>query len=317
MEYTELGKTNLKISRIGMGCWQAAGWSSSDDNKFIKTVHAALSNGITLFDTSPLYGNGHSEKLLSRALEGERENVTIATKFFVKQNKIQAIRNALENSLQSLNTDYIDLYQHHWPTSALPLGDVIDMLETLRREGKIRAIGVSNWMEPEWEEFSNYEKIDSLQPCYNLLWRSIEKNVLPLCKTNKISILPYSPLCQGILAGKYRDPNEFPKDVRAQNIYFNDKKLQELSEVIKKLNELASKYNKTLAQISLRWLLQKEGVTAPLVGMSSPEYVKNNILLFDWELEKNELTELDQLTNSFSENLSAHDTLWNWHPKKQ
>ena len=316
MKYTKLGRSDFEISRIGMGCWQAAGWSSSDDSEFIKTVRSALSSGITLFDTSPLYGNGHSETLLNKALESERSKVIIATKFFLKKRNLQEIRNSLEQSLRRLKTDYIDLYQHHWPTSKLPLDDIIGMLETLKNEGKIRAIGVCNWMEPEWEEFTNYQVIDSLQPCYSLLWRNIEKKVLGICVDNDINVLPYSPLCQGILTGKFRSPEEFPKDVRAQNVCLSKERFPKVLVALSLLDKLSKKYNKSLSQISLKWILKQAENISPLVGMSRPGQVQPNVDLFDWELADSDIELLSENTKSLSENLDAHDTLWSWHPKK-
>jgi len=214
MERTPLERTGIEVSRLCIGCMQASGWASSDEVRFVRTVRHALDMGLNFLDTAAAYGDGYSEELVSKAIAGRRDQVVIASKFNFNQSHPNGVRLSLEQSLRRLRTDYIDLFQQHWPSPHVPLADTIGELERLKKEGKIRAIGVANWMEPEWDELGDPYRVDSLQPAYNLLWRSIETNVLPLCRRYNIAVIPYSPLCQGLLAGRFKSLAGIPNDLR-------------------------------------------------------------------------------------------------------
>ena len=315
MEYQVIPKSELEVSRICYGSWQASGWEKSDDSSFTKCVHRALDAGVNFFDTAESYGKGHAEALLGKTLKHIRHQVVIASKFSFKNSTPEKIRASIEGSLRRLQTDYIDLYQHHWPAKNAPLADIIETLSLLKEEGKLRAIGVSNWMEPEWEEFQDFEKVSSLQPCYNLLWRSVEQTVLPLCRKNNIAILAYSPLAQGILAGRFQDVKTLPPDPRRQNVLLQPNLSPKISEFIGEMRGIALKYNRSLSQIALRWLLDQPGVTAVVVGATGSEQITENIGASGWSLDPSDLNTLSELTISFSEELKPHDTLWGWHPK--
>lgn len=316
MEYTTLGKSGISVSRVCLGTWQASGWSTSDDAKFITTVKSAVDAGINFIDTAELYGNGHSESLIGKALKGDRSEVVLATKFSHKNTAPAKLRRSLEDSLRRLGTDYIDLYQYHWPSPTTPLAETIEQMIQLKEEGKIRAIGVSNWMEPEWSELSDYKAIDSLQPCYSLLWRSIEKEVLPLCVKHSISVLPYSPLCQGILAGKFKNAESVPKDPRSHNVILKTERFKAVSKFLDLLSDIEKKTGKSMSQLALRWLLQRNGVTSLIVGASTPEQISHNCDIFSWELSAENFNLLDQASAPLSADLKPHDTLWNWHSRK-
>ncbi len=308
METSSLGKSGINVTRLCIGTWQASGWATSDSNTFLRTIDFALGEGLNFIDTAEAYGAGHSEQLVGRAIKGKRDSLIIATKFNHTHSPPAKLRKSLISSLRRLGTEYIDLYQQHWPPKKPPLDETLLELEKLKKEGKIRAIGVSNWMEPEWEEVQSHSLIDSLQPCYSLLWRNIEQNVLPMCIKESIAVLPYSPLCQGLLARKMTTT---PEDHRKKNVAFQ-KPLDELYQLLKQLSE---KYSRTYAQISLRWLLDQDGVTAPIVGASTPEQMRENLGVFGWELSKEDKDSLSLLTQTFSSELTPHDTLWGWHPK--
>ncbi|RME60100.1 MAG: aldo/keto reductase [Candidatus Dadabacteria bacterium] len=310
-----LGKSGIKVSRLCFGCWQASKhWSTFKEELFIEAVHCAVDNGINFFDTALAYGQGFSEQVLAKALKGRRDKVVIADKFPYNRASPKEIRKSLEESLRNLNTDYIDLYQQHWPSPTVPLDDSIGELLRLKEEGKIRAVGVSNFMEPEWEKVSKVSQIDTLQPCYNLLWRSIEKWVLPFCIKEKISVIPYSPLCQGLLTYKYRSFNDVPPDVRERNIFFSKERFLEVLRFLNILEEVARKYNRTCGQVALRWLIEQKGVLAPIVGMTKKEQVLENLAVFNFKLAKEDLELLSEKSCGFSENVGPWDTLWNWHP---
>jgi len=315
MEKTTLGRTDIEVSRLCVGCWQAAGWASSDDERFVKTVQHAIDKGLNFLDTAEGYGRGHSEELVGKAIAGQRDKVVLATKFSPGASRPADVRQHLEDSLQRLGTDYIDLFQQHWPPPDIPLSDTIGELEKLKEEGKIRAIGVSNWLEPEWEEIDDPSRVDCLQPCHNLLWRSIEKTVLPLCIEHNIAVITYSSICQGVLAGRFKNREDIPDDPRASNYRLQPERFDETLEVVHALEEVAAKYDKTPAQTALRWLLDQGGITAPIIGASRPEQVDDNLGALDWSLEADDWTHLSDLTKPLSEHLGPLDTMWNWHPK--
>ncbi len=315
VETTVLGRTGIEVSRICVGCWQAAGWATSDDERFITTVRHALDSGLNFLDTAVAYGGGHSEELVGKAIAGRREHVVVATKFSPHASRPEHVRRSLDAALTRIGTDYIDLFQQHWPPVDLPLADTIGELERLKEEGKIRAIGVSNWMEPEWDEFDDPSRVDCLQPNHSLLWRFIEKSVLPLCKKHDIAVIPYSPLCQGILAGRFKSLDDIPNDPRKENRRLRPDEFPRVLEVVGTLGEVADKYGKTMAQTAIRWLLDQDGVTAPIVGASRPEQVDQNLGAFGWHLEPEDWRRLADASLPLSIDLKPHDTLWGWHPK--
>ncbi len=311
-----LGQTDIRISRLCFGGWQASGWSSSNDLSFKKTLAHALDSGINFIDTAEAYGDGHSETLIGQVVRGrDRKSLVIASKFSHSHSEPALIRKSLDSSLSRLQTDYLDLYQQHWPPRRPPLVDAVVELERLKAEGKIRAIGVSNWMDPEWREIDNPGRIDSLQPCYSLLWRSIEPQVLPLCIRHSIAVLPYSPLCQGLLTGRFSREEDIPKDFRSKNRLFSASSLAALQSFLGTLSRLSHEYGRPMGAIALRWLLDQNGVTAAVVGASSPQQVDENLKALSWHMEPQHLTLLSESSLPFSAHLRPHDTLWNWHPR--
>ncbi|NOZ21506.1 MAG: aldo/keto reductase [Planctomycetes bacterium] len=285
METTTLGRTGIEVSRLCIGCWQAAGWASSDDERFVKTVQYAIDQGLNFLDTAEGYGRGHSEDLVGKAIAGRRDQVVVATKFSPGASRPEDVRKHLETSLQRLGTDYIDLFQQHWPPPDIPLADTIGEMEKLKEEGKIRAIGVSNWLDPEWEELDDPSRVDCLQPCHNLLWRSIEPKVLPLCIEHNIAVITYSSICQGVLAGRFKKLEDVPDDPRGSNLRLQPENFEDTLKVVNAVEEIAAKYDKTAAQTALRWLLDQKGITAPIIGASRPEQVDDNLGALGWKLD--------------------------------
>lgn len=313
METTKLGRTDIDVSRLCIGCWQAAGWATSDSERFIRTVRHALDQGLNVLDTAAAYGAGHSEVLVGKAVAGRRDEVVIATKFSSQSSRPEDIRRELNASLKRLNTDYIDLYQQHWPAKDVPLDDTIGELERLKQAGMIRAVGVSNWMPPQWQQLDDPRRIDCLQPCYNLLFRTIEPNVLPLCRKHGIAVIPYSSLCQGMLTGRFKRVEDIPNDPgdpRRRNRRFRHNGFSQALTVVNVLEHIAAKYDKTPAQTALRWLLDQDGVTAPIVGASDPEQVDANLGAFGWRLDPADHRQLAEVSWPLSAALDPTDTLW-------
>jgi len=212
MQKRYLGQTNIEITPLLVGTWQAGKkmWAGIEDEESIKAIRAAFEAGITTVDTAEIYGEGHSELIVAQALADVREQVIYATKVFANHLKYEQVIAACHRSLKNLQTDYIDLYQIHWPsgswnTEIVPISETMAALNYLKAQGKIRAIGVSNFSRSQLEEASQYGRIESIQPPYSLFWRSVEKEIMPYCIENNISILAYSPLAQGLLTGKFRN----------------------------------------------------------------------------------------------------------------
>ena len=207
METTTLGTSDIVVSRVALGCWPFAGgdvWGEQNDDDSIATAHAALDAGINFFDTAEGYGAGRSEQVLGRALVDRRDKAVIATKVSPNHLAPDDLIEACERSLRYLQTDYIDLYQIHWPNHDLPLSDAVEALQKLKQQGKIRAIGVSNFGVQDLSEMIALSECVTNQMPYNLLWRGIEEAVLPLCLENGVGILTYSTLAQGLLTGPLR-----------------------------------------------------------------------------------------------------------------
>ena len=213
MQRRQLGNTSLKVSPIGVGFWGIVGgdyWGAQEESDTINTVRAALDAGINFFDTAEGYGDGYSEEMLGRALKGRRSEAIIATKVSQDNLAPDDIRAACERSLKRLQTDCIDLYQVHWPSRAIPFEDSMSTLLDLQRAGKIREIGVSNFGNLDMPEMLACGRFEANQLPYSMLWRAIEYEVQPQCVEGNISILPYSPLNQALLTGRYSNADEMP-----------------------------------------------------------------------------------------------------------
>ncbi|MCB0311188.1 MAG: aldo/keto reductase [Bdellovibrionales bacterium] len=316
METIKLGKTEITVPRICQGTWQASGWSSSNDQNLVDCLRHGIEHGLNFIDTAEAYGNGHSEELVGQAISGIRDRVIIATKFSHTHSTPEKLHKSLEGSLKRLGTDYIDLYQQHWPAKHPALEDTLAELQKLKSAGKIRAIGVSNWMEPEWDEIRDASPVDCLQANYSLLWRPIERKVLPLCIENQIGLLAYSPLCQGLLTGRFRSISDVPHDVRQQNIYVKQDRFAEIVPLLDALDTIGKKYDRNAAQTAIRWLLDTSGLAVAITGATSHKQIEQNLGALDWKLADEDYDYLKKMSHAISIDLKPHDTLWGWHPRK-
>jgi aryl-alcohol dehydrogenase-like predicted oxidoreductase len=224
MEYVKMNGLNREVSRVGLGTWAIGGsmWGGTDEREALETIRAALEHGITLIDTAPAYGLGRAEELVGRALAqyGKREQVFIATKVGLEWPGAQLFRNSsraritneIDDSLRRLQTDYIDIYQVHWPDPLVPIEETAAAMQQLYKQGKIRAIGVSNYSLEQMNLFQQVAPLHTAQPPYNLFERDVERDVLPYCRTHRISTLTYGSLCRGLLSGKMKLDTEFQGD---------------------------------------------------------------------------------------------------------
>lgn len=300
MEYKKLGLTNLKISRLGVGGCPIGGygWGKVSDKDSILAIRKALRLGINFFDTADVYGLGHSEEVLSKGLGEYRKTVIIATKVGVRWDNRKKksyhdlsprhITEAVEKSLQRLKIDCIPLYQIHYPDPKTPLIETMEVLKHLQKEGKIKHIGCSNFSSKLINEAQRYGRLESLQASYNILDLNIEKSLIPTCRKWKMSVIAYGPLAQGLLTGKYGPNTKFSKDDRRswkEYKNFHGKRFKANLVVIDKLKEIASKYNKTPVQVSIRWILDNPHITNTIVGIKKPEEIEENVEVLGWWLE--------------------------------
>ncbi|MBD2356101.1 aldo/keto reductase [Tolypothrix sp. FACHB-123] len=319
MEKRTLGKSDVQITPILMGTWQAGKkmWVGIEDADSIKTIRAAVEAGITTIDTAEVYGDGHSEQIVTEALSDVREQVQYATKVFANHLKYQQVIDACERSLKNLKTDYIDLYQIHWPSGAfnseiVPIEETMKALNLLKEQGKIRAIGVSNFSREQLAEASQYGRIDSLQPPYSLFWRQIEKDLTPYCVENQISILAYSPLAQGLLTGKFPRGTKFEQgDNRADNKLFQGENFERAQQALDKLRPIAEKHNASLAQLALAWLIAQPQANA-IAGARYPQQAKDNALAAQVQLSPLEIANIDAIGRIVTDRLDDSTVMWNW-----
>jgi aryl-alcohol dehydrogenase-like predicted oxidoreductase len=319
MDLRPLGTSQIRISPIVMGTWQAgkAMWTDIDDRESIKAIRAAFDAGITTFDTAEVYGNGHSERILGQALEGIRQEAVIATKVFSNHLKYNQIISVCERALKNLRTDYIDLYQIHWPPGsfghvAVPMQEIFKALNELKAQGKIRAIGVSNFNREQLEEAAQYGDVVSLQPPFSLLWRHVEKDAAPFCRENDMSILAYSPMAQGLLTGKFGLDHQFKKgDHRRSNRLFQPKHFERVQKALSQLAPMADKKGVSLGQMALAWVIAQPN-TCAIAGARNAEQASQNAAAAQVQLSGDELSAMDDISRSVTDHLNDNPVLWKW-----
>ena len=323
MNYNYLGKTNIKVSEFALGCWPFAGgsvWGTQDKSDSISTVHAALDNGINFFDTAEGYNDDyHSESILGEALVNRRNRSVIATKISPPNLLPQKIEEACNNSLKRLSTDYIDLYQIHWPNHDINMEDSINELNKLVDKGKIRSLGVCNFGVDDLNEILNLGVFSTDQLPYNLLWRPIEEEILPECKKNNIGIICYSPLAQGLLTGRYRNADEVPDGISRSRLFNKNRPLSnhhdegcenEVFKCINKIQEIAKTLGENSAKISLSWVRQQSNITSLLVGARNTKELEMNLSAFEYDLSTELIKELSDLTNNVKLYLGKNPDMW-------
>jgi aryl-alcohol dehydrogenase-like predicted oxidoreductase len=317
MNTTELGKSNIFIPKIMMGTWQAGKqmWTGIEDNDSIEALKTAYENGITAFDTAEMYGKGHSEKILGQALKDVRKNIVIATKAAPFNLTKDKIKNACHKSLKNIGTDYIDLYQIHWPAGSFgskktPVEETLDALNELKNEGKIRAIGVSNFSADQLKEASDYTAIDSVQPPYSILWRHAEKDILPLCKKKQITMLSYSPMAQGLLTGKFQKDHKFEKgDNRRSNKLFSGEAFEKSLAIIKELKPVAADLDMSMANLALCWVISRDNTVA-IAGARNAKQAENNAKALNCRLPEEVIKLIDSLSAGMAGLTGENPVMW-------
>ena len=319
MNLRNLGSSDIKISPLIMGTWQAGRemWADIDDAQTTRAIQAAIDAGINTIDTAAVYGKGHSERVVGKAVGDRRQEVVIATKVFANELKSDQVMAACERSLENLGTDYIDLYQIHWPSGSfgspvVPIEETMQALKRLMTQGKIRAIGVSNFSRAQLEEALEFGDIVSFQPPYSLLWRHVEKYAMPLCKAEGLSILAYSPMAQGILTGKFRPGHRFKRgDHRRANRLFQEPVFDRVLETLEGLTPIAERHGITLGQLALAWVIAQPGACA-IAGARNETQVVENARAAEVALAPDDLAEIDRISQPVADLLDDNPVLWKW-----
>ena len=323
MQTFTIPHTDIQATKLGFGAWAIAGgfnWGDQDDTDSILAIREAFDQGITFFDTAEAYGAGKSEALIAKVLKGHRHEIVLATKVLPKRFTYELLKEACHERLEILETDYIDLMQLHWPNHEVPIAESLQALEELRQEGKIRAFGVSNFGKQDLTDaLAANPHISTNQVPYNLLWRAIEYEILPLCEENRIPILPYMPIMQGMLAGKYSHADEVPVD-RARTRHFSSERPmsrhtepgceKETFETIDRIRVIADEAGIHMANLSIAWLLQKDAMGSVLVGARNADQVRRNMKAAETVLTDDVLGALEEATRPLKELLGSNADIW-------
>lgn len=312
MERRKLGTNGPEITTIGFGCWAMGGagwagsWGSQDDRESTEAIHAALEYGINWFDTAAVYGLGHSEEVLGKALGDRRKDVIVATKFgtvwddsgnLKDRAAYDSVLRECDASLKRLGTDYIDLYQQHWPDSeGTPVEDTMRALNDLIAAGKIRYAGVSNYDVPLLERALRRLQLTSLQPKFNLFFREVEREVLPFCREHGMGVVAYSPLASGLLGGTYTPDKTFDDgDWRAHDPNFTGEGLRRNVAKVDRLASIAERFGKTVPQLAVAWVLSNPAVTSAIVGVRRPDHISGVLPAADWNLDESTRNEIEEI----------------------
>ena len=309
LETINIPGTSLQPTRVALGTWAIGGWmwGGSDDADSIRTIQSAVDRGINIIDTAPVYGFGHSEEIVGRALAegGRRQKTIIATKVALEWKDGKVFRNAsktriekeIEDSLRRLQTDVIDIYQVHWPDDATPIAETAETLGKLFKAGKIRAIGVSNFNVAQMEAFRAVAPLHAIQPPHNLFERGAEKDVLPYAAKNDIATLAYGPLCRGLLAGKMNADTTFTgDDLRRNDPKFRPPRFAQYLTAVSALEAFArNNYGKSVLDLAIRWVLDRQPLSIALWGARKPSQLDPISRVSDWKLDAGALTAIDKI----------------------
>ncbi len=322
MRYQPLGQSGLSVSAVSMGCWALAGdatWGPQDEGQAIAAVHAALDCGMSTFDLAEGYGDGRSEELVGRALAGRRAQAIIATKALPDHLRPADLRASCEASLRRLRSDYIDLYYIHWPNRQVPIAETLATLADLRAEGKIRILGCSNFGRQDLTELLQHGRVEANELPYNLLWRGIEHEILPLCIEQGIGVTCYSPLAQGLLTGRFRSADEVPAG-RSRTRHFRPDRPgsrhgepgaeEETFATLAEIRRLCLAANLAMSQVAIAWLLGRPGVTSVIAGARNPAQVQSNAAAAELRLDEALVDQLTRVTEGLKERFGRNIDMW-------
>ncbi len=322
MRVNKLGRTDIDISAICLGCWGFSNdfmWHDQAEQDSINTIHAALDLGVNFLDTAEAYGAGASEEVVGRALKGRRGDAVIASKVSDANLAPDDLVAACERSLTRLGTDYIDLYQIHWPSRVVPMGDTLEALQGLKEQGKIRAIGVSNFGPLDMAELFSLGRAESNQLAYSLLARAIEYEIQPICVEQEMSILCYSPLLHGILTGKFATPDEVP-DERARTRHFSSERAMTVHDspgceaetfaAVDAIRQISADLGQPMIEVALAWLIARPGVGSVVTGARNVAQIEQIVHAAGIDLSADAVARLDAATDEVKEALGTNPDMW-------
>jgi len=307
MEFFTLN--GAQVSRVGLGTWAIGGleWGEVSEQNAVATCLAMFDHGINLMDTAPIYGHGRSEAIISKAIRehGDRTKFYVATKAGLEWNDEGVFANStparlrqeLEDSLRRLGTEYIDLYQVHWPDTTAAIEETAEVMRLMYEEGKIRAIGVSNFSSAQMEAFRKVAPLHANQPPYNLFEREIDDDVLPYCREQGIAVLTYSSLCRSLLGGRLTAETRFAEgDIRREDPKFQQQRFAQYLRAVARLEAFAREsFGKSVLELALRWVLDREGVSAALWGAKRPDQLEALEGVLGWHLDEEAMREVDAI----------------------
>lgn len=313
---------DLPVPKVAFGCMSIVAsetYGGIGPDQAIDTVQSALDHGITMLDTAPAYGNGESEELVGKAIEGKRDTIILATKASGKTLSAEEIATDCESSLKRLRTDYIDLYQIHWNRYAVPAEETLRAMEKLVTDGKVRALGVCNYGPLDLAEALSITKLATNQLAYSMLTRAIEFEIVDQCVENGMGILCYSPLAQGLLTGRYKTADEVPAG-RQRTRHFSGKRElsrhgqpgceKETFDAIAEIQKICDEIGQPMSRVALAWCLHQPGVMCVLAGASTREQVKQNVEASKISLSEDVLARLDRATATVKTLLGPSPDLW-------
>lgn len=315
MQTRKLGYTDVRLTTIGLGTWAMGGgnwqwgWGPQEDADSVVGIQRGLDLGVNWIDTAAAYGQGHSEEVVGRAIEGRRDQIFLATKCGLVWEegkpevfgrlKAESVRREAEASLRRLNTDYIDLYQIHWPNPDEDIEEAWGAIADLIKEGKVRYAGASNFSVEQLKRVQPIHPVASLQPPYSMLERGVEEGLLDYCALHNIGVIVYSPMQTGLLTGKYTremveslPDNDWRKE---HSPHFQEPALSVNLDLVEKLKAIAEDHGKTVAQLAIAWTLRCPEVTAAIVGVRRPSHIEETIAAGDWNLSPDIISEIDRL----------------------
>jgi myo-inositol catabolism protein IolS len=322
MKYRMLGNSSLEVSVVTLGCMTFTGdsnWGPQDEKDSVETVRAAYDAGITFYDTAEGYADGMTETLLGKALGADRKRVMIASKVSASNLTKEKLLASCEASLKRLGTDYLDLYQIHWPSREIPIEETMDALLRLKEQGKIREIGVSNYGVLDLDTVLTYNVVVSNQLAYNMLFRGIEYSVLPKCMENGIGVLTYSSLAQGLLSGKYKTANDFPVGRARTKIFSKNREgarhgldgCEDLAfAAIDKIRSICADIGEDMADVALAWSLAQPGITSVIAGGRTAAQALQNAKGADITLASDVLSALNKATEAVKAHLGDDADPW-------
>jgi aryl-alcohol dehydrogenase-like predicted oxidoreductase len=328
MELRTLGRSEVKVTPMAFGAWAVGGWmwGGAKESEAIKAIQAAYHSGITTIDSAPVYGFGRSEEIIGKAMQGiGRDRYQILTKFglnwktkqgepyfdtvdnegkplkLYKWSSKERVMKECEDSLRRLKTDYIDLYQIHWPDNTTPVSETFEAVHRLIEQGKVRAAGVCNYSVQLVDEALETIALASNQVPYSLINRNIEKEIIPQAIEKGMSIIPYSPLQRGLLTGKIKPGHQFNEgDSREGNRFYTDENIRRTNVLLEQIKPIAEKYNATLAQIVINWAIHQPGIGCVLVGARNEQQVKDNVSALNFSLSTEDVRKITEAGDKFS-----------------